>query len=159
MAQKGALLLTLGIAAALLAASVAQAEPRVVSVELRAARRMRPLRSQRRLYRASFRHARAMVNRRFFAHVAPDGADLVTRLRRVRYLPRRQWIVGENIAWGSRRWSSPITIVRAWMRSTSHRANVLTPAYREIGLGVHSGMPRGSRRRGATYTTDFGFWR
>lgn len=117
------------------------------------------LTSQRRLFEASFRHSRAMVARGFFAHVEPGGVGLVTRLVRVRYLPKHGWTVGENIAWGTGRMSTPRSIVRAWMHSTGHRANILNPAFREIGLGVHRGVPAPSRVAGGTFTTDFGFRR
>jgi len=46
-------------------------------------------------------------------------------------------------------------MVRAWMASTPHRANILAGKFREIGLGVLPGIP-GSKRGGLTYTTDFG---
>jgi uncharacterized protein YkwD len=122
-------------------------------------RGLRPLTSQRRLFEASFRHSRAMVKRRFFAHVEPGGVNLVTRLVRVRYLPKHGWTVGENIAWGTGRMSTPRSIVRAWMHSTGHRANILNPAFREIGLGIHRGVPAPSRLGGGTFTTDFGYRR
>jgi uncharacterized protein YkwD len=117
---------------------------------------LRPLHGQRRLFEASFRHSRAMVRRNFFAHVEPGGIGLVTRLVRVRYLPKSGWTVGENIAWGTGPMSTPRSIVRAWMHSTGHRANILNPRFREIGLGIHRGVPAPTRISGATVTTDFG---
>jgi uncharacterized protein YkwD len=126
----------------------------------RATHRMRPLRSNRALRRASLRHSRAMVSRGFFAHTQPGGLDFVTRLRRVRYItPRVSWMVGENIGIGTFSSSSPVSMVRAWMNSTPHRANILNRRFREVGLGIDLGVPRGSRRSGATYTTDFGLRR
>jgi uncharacterized protein YkwD len=121
----------------------------------RRARGLRPLHSQTRLFKASFRHSRAMVKERFFAHVQPGGIGLTTRLLRTRYLPSKAWIVGENIAWGRGAMDSPLNITRAWMHSTGHRANILKPGFRQIGVGIVPGVPTGSRR-GATYTTDFG---
>jgi hypothetical protein len=121
----------------------------------RRARHLHPLHSQTRLFKASFRHSRAMVKERFFAHVQPGGIGLLTRLVRTRYLPSKAWIVGENIAWGRGAMDSPLNITRAWMKSTGHRANILKPGFRQIGVGIVPGVPTGSRR-GATYTTDFG---
>jgi uncharacterized protein YkwD len=120
---------------------------------------LRPLRHNLRLRRASLQHSRAMVRRRFFAHVQPGGIGLVTRLRRARYLPGRVWAVGENLGWGMGGFDRPRRMVRAWMHSTGHRANILFPAYREVGLGVYPGVPISTRSRGATFTTDFGFRR
>ena len=53
------------------------------------------------------------------------------------------------------RLGTPRTMVRLWMNSPGHKANILRRAYREIGVGVVTGTPTGSSR-GATYTTDFG---
>jgi uncharacterized protein YkwD len=100
-----------------------------------------------------------MVRRSYFGHVEPGGVDLVDRLWRVHYLPAGRWLVGENLAAGTGRRSAPTTHVRGWLRSAPHRANLLSRRFREIGLGVASGFPRFSRRRGATYTADFGFRR
>jgi uncharacterized protein YkwD len=121
----------------------------------RRAHGLKPLHSQTRLFRASFRHSRAMVKRRFFAHVQPGGIGLLTRLVRTHYLPSKAWIVGENIAWGQGAYDSPKNTVRAWMNSTGHRANILRPGFRQIGIGIYRGVPTG-RKTGATYTTDFG---
>jgi uncharacterized protein YkwD len=121
----------------------------------RRARHLKPLHSQHRLFVASFRQSRAMVKKRFFSHVQPGGVGLLTRLVRTHYLPSRSWLVGENIAFGAGSLSSPLQTVRAWMNSTGHRANILRPKFRQIGVGIYPGVPTNSRS-GATYTTDFG---
>ena len=122
----------------------------------RRARGLRPLRLNRRLSRAAAAHSRAMVRRRVFSHVAPGGVSLVDRLRRAHYFGRsRTWMVGENLGYGRGRYSAPLRQMRAWMRSSAHRANILEHRWREVGLGLAAGMPNGSRR-GATYTSDFG---
>jgi len=52
--------------------------------------------------------------------------------------------LGENIAYGS---GSPLpsarTIFAAWLRSDDHRANILDPAFRDIGVGSHRGTFQG----------------
>ena len=71
--------------------------------------------------------------------------------------PHASWSLGENIAWGGAALAEPAAIVRMWMHSPPHRANILSRRFREIGIGVAVGVPlRGARYRGATYTTDFG---
>jgi uncharacterized protein YkwD len=124
----------------------------------RARRGVRPLRLDRRLSRAARRHARAMARRNFFSHNSPGGASFVDRIRRAGYLRRaRSWTVGENLAWGTGRLSSPRSILSGWMRSPGHRANILNGSFREIGIGLARGAPvRGGGRRAATYATDFG---
>jgi len=61
--------------------------------------------------------------------------------------------VGENIATG---YETPSSVVRAWMNSPGHCANILDPAYREVGTGVSARrIPRASTELG-TWTQDFG---
>ena len=43
------------------------------------------------------------------------------------------------------------------MNSPGHRANILSPSFREIGIGVAYGAPvAGAGTPAATYATDFG---
>ena len=116
---------------------------------------LRPLRLNRRLSTAARGHSLAMVRRHFFSHDSPSGATFVDRIRRTGYLSGAQsWSLGENIAYGSGRLSTPRAIARAWMNSPGHRANILSSSFREIGIGLVAGIPVGGD--GATYTTDFG---
>ena len=113
------------------------------------------LRLSLKLSTAARRHSRAMVRERFFSHTSPSGATFVDRIRATGYLDGAQgWSLGENIAYGSGSRSTPRSIGRAWMNSPGHRANILSPSFREIGIGIAPGTPVGSG--GATYTTDFG---
>lgn len=116
----------------------------------RARRGLKPLKASQQLRRASERHSSAMVRRRFFAH-----GDFLGRIRASGYMAgASSWRVGENIAWGGGPTSAPANIVRMWMNSPPHRQNILSRSYREIGIGVARGTPRGGA--GGTYTTDFG---
>jgi uncharacterized protein YkwD len=121
----------------------------------RARHRLRPLRLNRRLSAAARRHSRAMARRHFFSHNSLNGSSFLDRIRRTGYLRgARSWTVGENIAYGSGRLSTPRSIGRAWMNSPGHRANILSSSFRAIGIGIAAGTPSGGG--GATYTTDFG---
>ena len=96
-----------------------------------------------------------MARRRFFSHSSPRGVSFLDRIRRTGYLSgARSWAVGENIAWGLGRRSTPRAIGSAWMNSAPHRANILSGSFHAIGIGIAAGTPLGGR--GATYTTDFG---
>ncbi len=109
----------------------------------------------RKLSRAARRHSRDMVRRRYFAHDSRDGRSPFDRIRATRYVPRTgTWWLGENIGWGSGRLSQPAAMVRMWMHSPPHRANILSRRFRDIGIGIAARAPVGSA--GATYTTDFG---
>src|SRR5947207_3475730 len=106
----------------------------------------------KRLSLASRRHARSMAAHHFFDH-----GDFVSRIRGAHYLRGAQsWVLGENIAWGSDRLGTPQAIVRAWMNSPGHRANILSRSFKEIGIGVSRGAPVAGVDDGVTYATDFG---
>jgi uncharacterized protein YkwD len=118
--------------------------------------RLPRLRGNPRLLRAAEGHSRSMVQLGYFSHVEPGGVGLVDRVLRAGYLIRvTKWTVGENLGFGIGPASSPKAMMRAWMASTGHRANILNGRYNEVGLGVVQGVPR-NRRRGATFTTVFG---
>jgi len=114
------------------------------------------------LRRAAERHTDNMVSERFFDHTSPSGSTMVERIRRTGYTKRaRSWALGENIAWGSGSLATASQIHRSWMGSPGHRANILQRSFREIGIGIESGLPvrLSAAQSGATYTTDFGFRR
>ena len=124
--------------------------------KLRADRGLPQLRESAKLRRAALGHSRDMVSRGYFEHTTPSGTTMVDRIQAARYTPRNAaWALGENLAWGTGRLATPREIMRAWMDSPGHRANIVKRSYREIGIGVVTGVPS-ARGEGATYTADFG---
>ena len=122
----------------------------------RAAHGLAPLHANGPLSRAARGHSQDMVARGYFSHYTPEGASPFARILRAGYTARRRaCAMGENIAAGTGPLSTPASIVRMWMNSPGHRENILSPAYRDTGVGVAFGYP-GARGRGATYTEDFG---
>lgn len=69
----------------------------------------------------------AVVN----SHTRPDGTKCFTVLKEygVKEAP-----TGENAAWGN---VSPEEVVKAWMNSEGHRANILDPEARRMGVGYY----------------------
>lgn len=127
----------------------------LVNVE-RTKRGLVKLRNNPSLEKVARAYARRLVKEHFFSHVAPDGTTMVDRIHLTSYLnglPRR-WYAGENIAWGTGTSALPSDIVKAWMNSPGHRANILNKVYRDIGLGAYYGTPK--TPAGGTYVTDFG---
>ncbi len=121
----------------------------------RRARGLRGLRMSRTLSRPAQRHSADMAARRYFSHTSPSGTTMGARIARSGYTRGgRAYVIGENIAWGTGTISTPASIVRSWMNSPGHRANILAPRYREVGIGVVRRAPNGAA--GGTYTTDFG---
>jgi uncharacterized protein YkwD len=125
---------------------------------IRAAHGLRPVGPTKALTTAAKRHSQDMVRRHYFAHVSPSGLTVTERVKRAGYLRGAEGHhLGENIAWGSGSAASPAAIVRAWMNSPPHRAIILTPDFRDAGVGIARGAPQGGD--GATYTLDVGIRR
>ncbi len=107
--------------------------------------------------KAAKKHTRRMLKKGCFSHVCPGEGDLVSRVNATSYLPCNcSWGLGENIAYGFGSQSSPKLIVKAWMKSSGHRANILNRSFEHIGIGIKPGVPT-SGGHGATYTTTFGY--
>jgi uncharacterized protein YkwD len=72
-----------------------------------------------------------MAAQGYFSHTGLDGSTFRSRAREVGY----RNAAGENIAWG---FSSPQDVVRSWMSSPGHRANIVDCENRSTGLGLAS---------------------
>lgn len=115
------------------------------------------LRVNPRLSLAARRHSLDMVRHHYFAHVAPSGVTFVRRIQKAGYLSgAHRWLVGETLGWGWGAGASAHRIVQAWMKSPEHRRILLTPSYRELGVGVVWGGPHRRAIPYATFTADFG---
>ena len=122
----------------------------------RTSRGLKPLKSNRRLANAAGGHARDMVARGYFSHDSMNGGTFVDRIRKAGYVPARVVpSLGEDLAWGSGPLGTPREIVKGWMESPPHRANILSRKFRDAGLGVAFGDP-GAGEDGVTYALDFG---
>jgi hypothetical protein len=124
---------------------------RCVVNQVRRDRALPILRRRWRLDEAASRHVADMVERGYFSHTSPDGATIVDRVRRSGYLePERAWRLGETLAWGTGSLSTPTAVVRAWLHSPPHRALLLSPRFRDVGVGVAAGVPVDPLAPGAT---------
>ncbi|MGW7757783.1 CAP domain-containing protein [Streptomyces violaceusniger] len=111
----------------------------------RAAARLAPLAPDPRLTAAAQAHSDDMVARDFYSHTGPEGHQPWDRARTAGATHRG---IGENIACGQR---SPAEVVRGWMNSPGHRANILKPDFTHIGVGHATGS-----RAGTYWTQVFG---
>jgi len=126
---------------------------------LRARHGLRPLRLSRGLSAASARHSLQMAGRGFFSHSSADGTAFWKRIQRL-YPSKgfRRWTVGENLVWQSPELKAGDAL-RMWMASPSHRANLLSRTWREIGISVVGTPVAPGVYRGQTVmiaTVDFG---
>lgn len=74
-----------------------------------------------------------MLANDYWAHVAPDGTEPWSFFISAGYKYR---YAGENLA---RDFSDPNSAVEAWMASPSHRDNMLSSKYKDIGVAVVEG--------------------
>jgi hypothetical protein len=74
-----------------------------------------------------------MLQNDYWAHTAPDGTEPWAFFSNVGYKYR---YAGENLA---RDFSNPNDAIEAWMASTSHKENMLSTKYNEIGVAVVEG--------------------
>jgi uncharacterized protein YkwD len=114
---------------------------------------LRSLTVAKRLTDAANRHARSMGASSYFRH------ELYTPQQRRTWTPFSTWIrgywpgpgyhvwsAGENLAWGAPDISASRTVTN-WMNSPGHRANILNPLWRYIGVAaVHVDDPAGYYR-------------
>ncbi|HEY3079775.1 MAG TPA: CAP domain-containing protein [Chloroflexota bacterium] len=96
----------------------------------RARNGLAPLWENAALTSAAEAYAATMASADFFSHTGLDGSTLVSRAEAAGYVGWT-WL-GENIAAGQ---STPEQVFQAWMDSPGHRANILSPNAREIGIG------------------------
>ena len=97
----------------------------------RARQRLAPLASSVRLMRAAQIHAEQMVRAGRLDHELPRAKYPRTedRLKAVKYAWR---VWAENVAYGP---NNPDDVMRIWMKSQGHRANIMNARVTEIGVG------------------------
>jgi hypothetical protein len=71
-----------------------------------------------------------MARRDYWSHISPDGRPAWSFIAASGY---QYQAAGENLAYGFNNAGDTVT---AWMNSPSHRANLLSGAYRHVGFGV-----------------------
>ena len=88
------------------------------------------------LQKAANAHSRDMIRRGRFTH-----GNVGRRLKKFGY---RWRVYAENISRDDGR-LSPETTFKGWMRSSSHRSNILDRRFDEVGVGAATGDVNGSR--------------
>lgn len=97
-----------------------------------------PVSANAALQSAAQGHSDDMAARDYFSHTSPDGSTFADRIRAAGY---RGGAIAENIAAGQ---TSAKDVMRAWMASPGHRANILNCTYRDIGVGYATGGSYGT---------------
>jgi uncharacterized protein YkwD len=120
---------------------------------------LRPLRLNVKLTEAATQHSEEMGADGYFEHASHNGTAFWKRINRW-YGSNGfgYWSVGENLLWSSPQ-VDPAGAMQLWMNSPEHRANILAPRWREIGVSaVHLQAAPGDYRglEVTIVTTDFG---
>lgn len=126
---------------------------------IRAQHGLVPVRLSSPLTASATQHSREMAADGYFEHASADGTVFWKRIQHW-YGSNGYgfWSVGENLLWSSPDVSAAAAL-QLWMNSPEHRANILNPRWREIGVsavhvdsapGTYNGLPV------TIITTDFG---
>jgi hypothetical protein len=119
---------------------------------------VQPLAFDNDLSEAAEGHSRWMLAADVFSHTGSGGSSSTQRMKAAGYVLNGSWATGENIAWATTRaptgYQDEVKLLHTnLMNSSGHRANLLNPNFREVGLGVEVGDYRG--RSSAFLTEDF----
>jgi uncharacterized protein YkwD len=127
--------------------------------EIRVDHGLVPLELSSALTASATQHTQEMGVDGYFEHTSFDGTVFWKRIQHW-YASNRYayWSVGENLLWSSPDVDAPQAL-QLWMNSPEHRANILAPRWREIGIAAEH-----FATAGGTYgnlpvtiiTTDFG---
>lgn len=148
MRRTSALLVYVAAAVALLCPSSAfaaeGAEARAIESlnSIRQSHGLASLRASKSLAQSANAYSRRMLVQDFFGH--QPRISVASGFR----------TAGETLAWHSGRQPGPRRTVRRWMNSPPHRAILLSPAFRMVGMGMEQG--RLSGRSATMWVAHFG---
>ncbi|MDX6739792.1 CAP domain-containing protein [Actinocorallia sp. A-T 12471] len=100
----------------------------------------KPLKANAKLARAARKHSKDMVVKNYFSHTSKDGRSPWDRIKAEGY----KYPGAENIAAG---YPTAAAVVKGWMNSKGHRANILNCKLKALGVGHHKKY----------WTQDFGW--
>ncbi len=96
----------------------------------RAARGLPLLKLNTELSRVARFKSQDMIDKKYFSHTSPTYGSPFDMMQK---FGLRFSAAGENIAYGQKTASE---VMNSWMNSSGHRANILSQAYTQIGIGV-----------------------
>lgn len=89
------------------------------------------------LTKAASEKAQHMFSHNYWAHFAPDGTTPWSFIKGNGY---EYLYAGENLAKG---YTNSVDAVDAWMNSPTHKANILSPKFKDIGFSIAEGRLEG----------------
>ena len=119
------------------ASSITPAQVVSLTNSQRAKSGLPPLTLNSKLTNAALSKGQDMFSDQYWAHIAPDGKEPWSFIGEAGYSYR---VAGENLA---RDFSNSNDMMGAWMRSPTHKANIVNNRYKEIGVAVIDGVLSG----------------
>jgi uncharacterized protein YkwD len=130
--------------------------------KIRAQHGLQPVRISARLTASAAQHSKEMGTDGYFQHDSGDGTAFWKRIGHwYAASGYGYWSVGENLLWSSPQ-VDPAGAMQLWMNSPEHRANILSPRWREIGVSAMHFASAPGEYKGlevTIITTDFGIRR
>ena len=102
---------------------------------------LRELRESELLNEAAKMKAQDMIANNYFSHTSPQNVEPWHWFEEVEY---KYKYAGENLAMN---FSTAISVHKAWMKSESHKDNMLSDHYSEIGVAVLDGILEGRQTK------------
>ncbi|WP_299984402.1 CAP domain-containing protein [uncultured Ruegeria sp.] len=114
----------------------------------RTSRGLDPLQLETRLNDSSEDHSTWMLDTDRFSHTGQGGSSATQRMQTAGFDLSGSWRTGENIAWQSERGAPGVSddvaqLHQNLMNSPGHRANILNPDFKYIGIGIEEGDMQG----------------
>lgn len=119
------------------ASNITAAEVVEQTNQQRAKQNLPPLTVNDQLNQAALSKGQDMLQQQYWSHFAPDGKQPWDFIKSSGYV---YLTAGENLA---RDFSNTPDMVAAWMNSQTHRENILSPKFQEIGVAVIDGSLQG----------------
>lgn len=94
---------------------------------------VQPLKWNDKLSNAAMRHSQDQAKNEFLGHTGSDGSEAADRINDTGYI----WSsCGENVGYGNadKFGQSSKGAVKGWLESPEHCANIMNPAFTEIGV-------------------------
>lgn len=112
-------------------------EPNLLAVinQVRVREGLRVLKPNLRLSQAAAAKAEHMLKQNYFAHTSPEGLEAWDFMARANL---KYVFAGENLATN---YLNPYELTYDFLQSPSHRANLLSPLFSDVGLAVVSPSP------------------
>lgn len=95
-------------------------------------------------------HSAQMAELDFFGHNNQDGKTFDDRIKNKGY---NYSVAAENLFAGNGPYNNPEYVISTWLKSDTHRDNMLNPIYTEVGIGYRFNA---ATTYGGYYTADFG---